>query len=123
MIDATRMVSPQDLLGTVTRLKIDGYRLVTLTGVATGTDTVEILYHFDKDLTLRHLRLSAAMAATVPSIASIFPAAVLAENEIQDGFRIRFSGLPMDYRGCMLRTAETADDPSFGTAPSAPDPA
>ena len=99
-------VSVRDLLGEVTRLKIDGFRLVTLSGIRTGGDQVEILYHFDKHLALVHLRLTASTGNVVPSISPIYLAAFLAENEIQDLFHIRFHGLIIDYEGGLFLCKE-----------------
>ena len=99
-------VTAPNLLGEVTRRKIEGYRLVTLSGVNTGPDQVEILYHFDRDLTLTHLRLNASQTVPVPSISPIFLAAFLAENEIQDLFHIRFHGLVIDYERTLFLPRE-----------------
>ncbi|MCB2145476.1 MAG: NADH-quinone oxidoreductase subunit C [Deltaproteobacteria bacterium] len=124
----TTTVEVRNLLGEATRLKIDGYRLVTLSGVNTGPDQVEILYHFDKDLTLVHLRLAASREAPVPSISPIYPAAFLAENEIQDLFHIRFHGLVIDYQGTLFLPREMESTPfcrydrSETPRPVSPDP-
>lgn len=118
-----KTIDVQDLLGEVTRLKIDGYRLVTLTGVRSGTDRVEILYHFDRDLGLTHLRLCVPATAPVPSISPVFMSAFLAENEIQDLFHVRFHGLVIDYQGrLLLSKGMTAHPPGREDAPQTHNP-
>jgi ech hydrogenase subunit D len=106
-----KTITAEDVLGEVTRLKIHGYRLVTLTAVTTGPDQVEILYHFDKDLNLVHLRLTTSPADAVPSISPVYLAAFLVENEIQDLFHIRFQDIVIDYDRKLFLTAETEDTP------------
>lgn len=115
------------LVGEVAKLKVQGYRLVTLSCTEIDATAVDILYHFDKGLGLKHLRLTAAKTTPVPSISPVFFAALLVENEIQDFFGLRFDGLVVDYRGSLyleeealktpycrfsLRTAEKSEAPS-----------
>jgi ech hydrogenase subunit D len=90
-------VTPDTLVSETLDMKNSGYRLVTLSCVELDPDTVDILYHFDKDLGLRHLRLTIPKTLKVPSISPVFFAAFLVENEIQDHFGIRFDGLALDY--------------------------
>ncbi|MFH1241382.1 MAG: NADH-quinone oxidoreductase subunit C [Pseudomonadota bacterium] len=90
-------VTPDTLVSKTLDMKNSGYRLVTLSCVELDADTVDILYHFDKDLRLRHLRLTIPKTRKVPSISPVFFAAFLVENEIQDQFGIRFDGLALDY--------------------------
>ena len=71
-------------MGEVAKMKVQGYRLVTLSCMEIDETTVDILYHFDKDLELKHLRLTAAKRSPVPSISPVYFAALLVENEIQD---------------------------------------
>lgn len=116
-------VTAPNLLGEVARLKIEGFRLVTLSGVNTGPDQVEILYHFDRDLALVHLRLKASQTVPVPSISPIYLAAFLAENEIQDLFHIRFHGLVIDYRRTLFLPREVDATPFCRYAPPEKPPA
>ncbi len=90
-------ITPDTLVSETLGMKRSGYRLVTLSCVELDPDTVDILYHFDKDLRLRHLRLTIQKTKKVPSISLVFFAAFLVENEIQDQFGIRFDGLALDY--------------------------
>ena len=83
----------------VLALKNKGYRFVTMTCVDLG-DSFDLLYHFDLDLKLTHLRLNVAKAdRVVPSISGIYFAALIIENETQDHFGITFEGLALDFGG------------------------
>jgi ech hydrogenase subunit D len=82
-------------------LKNKGYRLVTLTCSALG-DAHDVLYHFDKDYELRHLRVRIPRGETLPSITGLFFAAVLVENEIQDLFGLTVTGMVVDFKGRFL---------------------
>ncbi len=96
------IIGADSLLGEAARLKRDGYRFVTMTGIRINGARTEILYHFDRDLHFRHLRLTVIDDAPVPSITPVYFGAFLAENEIRDLFGIHFEGLVIDYRGTLL---------------------
>ena len=104
-------VGADALVGEVAKLKVQGYRLVTLSCTELDADAVDILYHFDKGLGLKHLRLTAAKTVPVPSISPVFFAALLVENEIQDFFGLRFDGLVVDYRGTLYLEEEALKTP------------
>ncbi len=104
-------VSAEALVGEVAKLKVLGYRLVTLSCTELDASNLDILYHFDKDLGLKHLRLTAPKAAAVPSISPVYFAALLVENEIQDFFGLRFEGLVVDYRGTLYLEEEALKTP------------
>ena len=90
-------VGIDNLLGETAGIKVAGYRFVTMTCTALDQDSFDILYHFDRGLELKHLRLTLPAGTAVPSISPIYFAAFLVENEIQDLFGIRFTGLAVDY--------------------------
>jgi ech hydrogenase subunit D len=104
-------VSADALVGEVAKLKVQGYRLVTLSCTELDEATLDILYHFDKDLGLKHLRLTAAKSSAVPSISPVYFAALLVENEIQDFFGLRFDGLLVDYQGSLYLEEEALKTP------------
>ena len=99
MRDKTVDVDVKTLVPEVARLKVDGYRLVTLSCLEAGDDTLEILYHFDRNLVLAHLCLRVKQDIKVPSISKVYLAAFAVENEIQDLFGLRFDGIAIDYEG------------------------
>jgi len=57
-------VSSAELIGEAAKLKIQGYRLVTLSCTEIDASRIDVLYHFDKDLGLKHLRLTALKQIT-----------------------------------------------------------
>jgi NADH:ubiquinone oxidoreductase subunit C len=105
------MVQSDTLAGAVAKMKADGHRLVCVTCSEAGECQHELLYHFDKAFVLTELRLTVNPDAPVPSISTIYWAAFLVENEIQDLFGIRFHGLIFDYQQSFYL------DPEAGSAP------
>jgi ech hydrogenase subunit D len=103
-------VTLENLMGRTAQLRQQGYRFVTLTCLDTGNGH-DILYHFDKKYQLEHLRLHLAPGQTLPSICSLFPAAMLVENEIKDHFGIVISGLSIDFQGRLVLTEDAPRAP------------
>jgi ech hydrogenase subunit D len=60
---------------------------------------------------LKHLRLTVAKDAFVPSLSPVFFAAFLVENEIQDLFGVRFQGLVIDYGRTLYFDDEVREAP------------
>lgn len=84
----------------------DGWRFITMTAVDTGEAGFDILYHFDKDLQMKHYRLSVAKDVVIPSISTVYFAALLVENEIQDQFGAKFADLVLDFEGSLYLEEE-----------------
>lgn len=97
-LNAVLEISADRLLAEVASRLPLGHRLVTMTCTDTGA-AFDLLYHFDKDYQLSHLRLRVPHGQAVPSISGIYFSAALAENEIKDLFGIAFEGLVVDYGG------------------------
>lgn len=104
-------VTLEAVVDEVTKIKADGYRLITMTCVDIDEENVELLYHFDKDLKERHLRMTVAKKAPVPSISPVYFAAFLIENEIEDHFGITFDGLVLDFGGTLYLDEEVVRTP------------
>lgn len=85
----------------VSKLKNEGYRFAAMTCEQEG-ETYEFTYHFDMDFNMKHLRVNTASEDIIPSISSIYPAAFLIENEVQDLYGFKFEGLLIDYKGRLL---------------------
>ncbi len=94
----TKNVMKSQLVAEVRSLKNEGMRFVTMSCVDLG-DSFDLLYHFDLDLKLTHLRLNTPKGDVVPSISGIYFAALIIENETQDHFGIKFDGLALDFEG------------------------
>ncbi|MEI6564289.1 MAG: NADH-quinone oxidoreductase subunit C [bacterium] len=82
----------------VWKLKQDGYRFVTMTCCDRG-ESHDILYHFDKNYQLKHLRVTLPKGTALPSISSIFFAALLVENEMKDLLGVVVNGMAIDFQG------------------------
>jgi ech hydrogenase subunit D len=104
-------INPDHVLGTCAWMKAEGYRFVTMTCNSLGPDALEVLYHFDRNLELAHLRVGIAGDAHLPSISGVFRAAFLVENEIQDLFGLHFAGLALDYHRTLYLEAEVVRAP------------
>ena len=94
----TKNVEKNQLVAEVQALKNAGQRLLTMTSVDLG-ESFDLLYHFDLDLRMTHLRLTVPKGEAVPSISGIYFAALVIENEIQDLFGIKFERLALDFGG------------------------
>jgi len=102
MIPNVEPVAASALLAEVQKRFDQGLRLVTLTAVENKQDaTFDIFYHFDKDLSASHLKLTVPLDAAVPSVSGIYFLALLPENEIKDQFGVNFQNIVIDF-GCTL---------------------
>jgi ech hydrogenase subunit D len=104
-------IQTNQVVGEAARIKAEGYRFVTLSYVEKDADQVEILYHFDRDLQMTHLRLTVTRDAAIPSITPVFLSAFLVENEMQDLYGLRVEGLPIDYNKTFYLEAEVKEAP------------
>ena len=109
-----------ELLHKLNKLKSDGARFVHITGKDTG-ENIELNYHFEKGLDITTLIVDHPKINQLLSITGIFPAAFLAENELQDHFKVKVSGLSVDFGGKLLRIAAAEQDtllkPATGPQP------
>jgi ech hydrogenase subunit D len=104
-------ISPDTILGEAAKAKVEGYRFVTMTCVELDAMSVELLYHFDRNFELKHLRLTLPKDTPMPSISPVYLAAFLVENEIQDLFGVRFQGLAIDYERTLYLDEEVKQAP------------
>lgn len=98
MIESIEPLEADRLQSRARELKSGGWRLSALTGVA-RREGIDILYHFDRELIMTTLRVRTQPGAKIPSIGDVFPAGFLHENELQDQFGARFTGMAPDYQG------------------------
>ena len=111
MLEETITAGFDTIIGETTKLKIQGYRFVTMSCTDLDQTTFDILYHFDKDLMLKHLRLAVNKDVLVPSISPVYLSAFLVENEIQDLYGIHFQGLAIDYGQTLYLESEVRSAP------------
>ncbi len=109
-------ISLDQLLEVVEQLKQSGWRMLGIT--ATPTDEgLEMMYHFDKDLNMKHLKLpSINIRESVPSLCSIYASSFLVENELRDQFKIHFTGLSPDYQKTFFLEDDLRTRPLFSGA-------
>lgn len=86
-------ITKETLLKEVQNLMDREARFAIATCVDLG-DKLEMSYHFDDKLKVVNLRLSFGYDETIPSIASIYPAARLIEMEVVDLFGAKIEGIP-----------------------------
>ena len=107
----TTPVTLSNLRDEVRKCFEEGWRLVTMTAVDTGDAGFDILYHFDKDMVIKHYRLSFPRDTVVASITPIYFGAFLTENEIEDQFGIQFADLALDFKGSLYLEEEVRTMP------------
>lgn len=110
MIANTTDVPVDHLLTETQRLANEGYRLVSITGLDAG-EVYELLYHFDRELALAHLRVRLPKDRELPSITHIYFCAFVPENELQDFFGLKVANPVIDYGGHMLLSHEAPESP------------
>lgn len=90
----------------------DKWRLVLIntTSVTPQADAdkgaYEISWTFEKDGQVEHVRHTVPEDVEVPSISGIYGCAFLYENEIRDLFGVKLTGIQVDFKGDLYRTAE-----------------
>lgn len=103
-------VTRDQLLNEVQQMWDNRCRLVTITCVDL-IENLDLIYTFDHNLDLAHLRTKAEKDQPFPSISGIYYAAFLVENEIQDQFGLRFENLHPDFEGFMLLSRDAPRTP------------
>lgn len=98
MLENVSVISLDQILSEVLMLKQDGYRFVTMTCCDEGA-VHDVLYHFDKNYALKHLRVKVPKGTALPSISAVFFAALLVENEMKDLLGVEVNGLLIDFQG------------------------
>jgi ech hydrogenase subunit D len=111
MLEETISVDLNTIIGETAKYKVNGYRFVTISCTDLDEKSFDLLYHFDKELSLKHLRLIVPKGTSVPSISPVFLAAFLVENEIQDLFGVKFHGLAVDYGQTLYLESEVRTAP------------
>ena len=111
MKEETIPVTKETVIGETAKIKIEGYRFITMTCVELDENQVDLIYHFDKNLQLKHFRFTALKDTVIPSISVVYQSAFLVENEIQDLFGMHFDNLSIDYRRTLYFEGETSAVP------------
>jgi ech hydrogenase subunit D len=100
-VENVETVEKANLLERVQEFAEQKMRFITATCVDRGP-SIEVLYHFDKNLEMRHLRLLVGKDEDLPSISGTYLCAFMVENEMKELFGLKIEGLALDYQGKML---------------------
>lgn len=111
MIENLVDISKDQLLGEVQNMLFDDYRFVTATCVDNGNGTLDIIYHFDKNLEMKHFKITVPKGEEIPSISKIYFCALLVENEMKELFGANITNIVIDYGGHMLLSDDELDSP------------
>ena len=111
MIENVKEIPVQELLGEVQNLQYDNYRFITATSVDNNNDTLDVLYHFDKDYELVNLRITVPKGSSIPSISKIYFCAMLVENEMKELFGLDVENMAIDYGGHLLLSDGAPENP------------
>jgi ech hydrogenase subunit D len=109
-LDEFIVISKQDILSEVGKMKDQGYRLVAITCEKEG-ESFELIYHFDLNYEMKNIKVTVEPKDTIPSVSKIYSAAFLIENEYQDLFGFTFPGLIIDYKGKLYLTEDGPKTP------------
>lgn len=101
----------EQLLQQAQTLKYEDYRFVTASCVDTADGYLDVIYHFDKDLTLKNFRVKVKKGEEIESISKIFLPAILVENEMKELFGLNVTGMLIDYGGHMLLSDDDLETP------------
>lgn len=98
----SRTVAPDELIDEAQKLHDFGWRLITASCVPRKTVRT-VLYHFERDERLTHLRVQLPLDGSVPSLGSVYGGAFLVENEMAEMQGLVVSDLAVDYGGRLYR--------------------
>jgi hypothetical protein len=99
----TERVTPAELVDAAAGLRSNGWRLITASCVRRPDGALTVLYHFEREEHLRHLRVELAAGERVPSLGGVYGGAFLVENEMIELQGLAVSDLAIDYGGRLYR--------------------
>lgn len=100
MIDS-REVAVEEIEKTAQYYHDNGYRFVTETCLEED-NKFKIIYTFAKEYELASFHVYVDGTEDVPSISTVYFAALLVENEIHEMFGLNFRNLALDFRGLLM---------------------
>lgn len=111
MIENLVEITSDQILGEISKAKLEGYRFVTASCADNGDDTIDMIYHFDRDYKMLNFKVTVKKGEEVPSISKVFFCALLVENEMKELFGLNITGIVVDYGGHMLLSEEELGAP------------
>ncbi len=110
MLTNEQTIAIDQLMPRAEELREQGYRFIAITCVKVA-EGFDLIYHFDRDLVLAHIKLIVVDGAAVHSISMLYPGAYFVENEIHDLYGVRFTGLSVDYEGRFILAEDAPTTP------------
>jgi hypothetical protein len=111
MLQNEVIVSKAELVSEAQGMRAQKARFATATCLDLG-DRFEVIYHFEFEDSagfVKHIKVNIGKEETLPSISGIYLCAALIENEMQDQFNIKISGLAIDFQKRFIRGKESPD--------------
>ena len=111
MLQNEVLVNKAELVSEVQGMRAQKARFATTTCLDLG-DHFEVIYHFEFEDSagfVKHIKINIGKEETLPSISSIYLCAALVENEMQEQFNIKISGLAIDFQKRFIRGKESPD--------------
>jgi Ni,Fe-hydrogenase III component G len=110
MLENLVLIDKADISDAVNTKKFHGHRFVAMTCEKEG-DNYELTYHFDLNYEMSHIRILIKPDDVIKSVSSIYPSALLIENEYKDLYGFNFEGLLIDYKGHLLLSEKSPKTP------------
>jgi ech hydrogenase subunit D len=110
MLENLVVIDKEDIREAVNNKKLYGNRFVAVACEKEG-EYYELTYHFDNNYELSHIRILIKPEDVIKSISSIYPSALLIENEYKDLYGFEFEGLLIDYKGNLLLAENSPKTP------------
>jgi hypothetical protein len=111
MLQNEVIVNKTELLSEAQAMRAQKARFATATCLDLG-DHFEVIYHFEFEDSagfVKHIKVNMGKEETLPSMSGIYLCAALVENEMQDQFNIKISGLAIDFQKRFIRGKESPD--------------
>jgi hypothetical protein len=111
MLQNEVIVSKAELVSEAQGMRAQKARFATATCLDSG-DHFEVIYHFEFEDSagfVKHIKVNIGKEETLPSISGIYLCAALIENEIQDQFNVKITGLAIDFQRRFIRGKESPD--------------
>lgn len=110
MLENLVIVDKNKIREEVNTMKLYNYRFVAVTCEKEG-EAYELTYHFDLNYEMKHIRILINPEDIIKSVSSIYPSALLIENEYKDLYGFNFEGLLIDYKGNLLLSEKAPKTP------------
>jgi NADPH-dependent glutamate synthase beta subunit-like oxidoreductase len=91
-----------DIFLRLNELKAQNARFQTITTLDHGEE-LEVIYNFERGTDEVNLHVRTPKKEPIPSITGVFPSAFIAENEVQEHFNVKVSGINVDFGGRMMK--------------------